>query len=51
MYIKNRKNYGRIQTKTAYVSSEIEWLEPKQELDDAYIDVLRHSISDSTVRV
>lgn len=28
---KTEKNYGRIETRTAYVSSEIEWLEQKQE--------------------
>ncbi len=29
--LKTEKNYGRIETRTAYVSSEIEWLEQKQE--------------------
>lgn len=28
---KTEKNYGRIEIRTAYVSSEIEWLEQKQE--------------------
>ena len=28
---KTEKNYGRIETRTTYVSSEIKWLEQKQE--------------------
>ena len=37
---KTEKNYGRIETRTAYVSSEIKWLEQKQEWKIFIVSVL-----------